>query len=76
MRACGHGGVDAESPGFIAASRHHSPTAVATYDQWLTPQGRVLQAFYGDEEGIKIQMKYGPVKHIQFLFRGNRDTNV
>jgi hypothetical protein len=49
--------MDAIFPRFITTGRHYAPLAAA-YDQRLSLQCRMVQAFNGDEECIQVKVRY------------------
>jgi hypothetical protein len=55
--------MDPVAPGFIAAGSHDPTAAHAPDDEGFALEAAVPQAFYGDKEGIKVQMEDCPVVH-------------
>jgi len=55
--------MDSIASGFIAAGGYHTPSAHASDDEGFAFEAVVPQAFYGDEEGIEVQVEYCLVVH-------------
>jgi len=54
--ADGHGAVDAEPSGFIAAGGDDAAVAAAADDEWLAFEAAVFEAFDGNEEGVEVEV--------------------
>jgi len=53
--------MDTKFPGFIAAGCHHAPLP-PSHQEGLSLQGRVVEALYGYEECIEVEMGYDALR--------------